>query len=61
MHERFVSTSFEKVPVGRRFGGRPEGSGRWQCIPNLGDKRTLAGAGMNRSTLAHASRGSDTV
>lgn len=36
MHERFVSTSFERVTVGRRFGGRPEGSGRWQRIPHLG-------------------------
>lgn len=24
------------VTVGRRFGGRPEGMGRWQRIPNLG-------------------------
>ncbi|MCW2298416.1 hypothetical protein [Rhodococcus erythropolis] len=34
------------VTVGRRFGGRPEGSGRWQRIPNLGvlwtdDKESL--------------------
>ncbi|MGG7100886.1 hypothetical protein [Rhodococcus sp. 24CO] len=36
MHERFVSTSFERVTVGRRFGGVPEGKGRWQRIPHLG-------------------------
>ena len=31
-----IDYPLKDVTVGRRFGGRPEGSGRWQRIPNLG-------------------------
>ncbi|MBH5146342.1 hypothetical protein [Rhodococcus erythropolis] len=31
-----IDYPLKRVTVGRRFGGRPEGMGRWQRIPNLG-------------------------
>lgn len=31
-----IDYPLKDVTVGRRFGGRPEGMGRWQRIPNLG-------------------------
>lgn len=37
MSNKFLTDyPLKRATVGRRFGGRPEGMGRWQRIPNLG-------------------------
>lgn len=37
MSKKFlIDYPLNDVTVGRRFGGRPEGMGRWQRIPHLG-------------------------
>ncbi|WP_415395199.1 hypothetical protein ACMTN4_07465 [Rhodococcus globerulus] len=55
MSDKFLTDyPLKDVTVGRRFGGRPEGPGRWQRIPHLGVLWTDDKDGLQLSLLKSA-------